>query len=383
MTVRDVDVRRAGVDHLPVPTKPSNRRVILQAEEWGCEIRPSHNHDWIVAVTPGGVPVDLRPAQCHTGTPASSVRKLAAGLGLSVSEFWSRPLTPAERPLDPPDGSILPAPSPRPPGEFVAAARLIVTLIDQACPPAALADAARAAREAGQGTLYQDFADEFDRFADALCADTADPDQLTERITTMLTALPDAAAAPPDPIDAADAAYRARVGDDEPVLPTARTHERGISTRVLTYLIEAGEPRTSDAIAAALGISRTQAGSAGSYLVKIHAADRIKSGVFVAVPRRAPDTTVGIDVNVAQSRQDVTPAPAERIASVTALVTPPTQVDDLDAGPSVDRTGSIDEEVEAVLDLLFPQGMTIRAHDLRRIIAWTEQTKALLREVRS
>lgn len=72
-----------------VPNKPSNRVFIEKLELWGCTIGRKRS-DWVQIRTPGGRLLEVRPAGYSKGNPAKTLIEAYRSLGVSAEEFWAR-----------------------------------------------------------------------------------------------------------------------------------------------------------------------------------------------------------------------------------------------------------------------------------------------------
>lgn len=174
--------------------------------------------------------------------------------------------------------------------------------------------------------------------------------------------------------------------------PQKRKPREQYINKVADFLVQFSAPATIDRIATECGITSGQASSAASQLVQQGVAERVKTGMYVAM-QYAADARLSIDVTatsaVAASRDPLPPgliqpepAVVPRLTEVPEAQPAPLPADD---EPSVSGLDPADVEdlMEIVLDLLFPTGMHVRAADLKVIADWVESTKRLMYRVRA
>lgn len=154
--------------------------------------------------------------------------------------------------------------------------------------------------------------------------------------------------------------------------------------KVADCLVQFGAPMSVDLVAKELGLDHSQARQALGRLVKQGFAEVAAYGVYVAKQHAAEHRVdIDIDVNHGDRGQEPRIAPQEPAVAPTAVSPVP---DSRKSSESVLEPGSaqdVDSLVESVLDLLFPQGLRIKASDVKAVNDWIEATKHLLRRVRS
>lgn len=165
---------------------------------------------------------------------------------------------------------------------------------------------------------------------------------------------------------------------DEVETPEQRTTRVRIINRVFDLLVESGEPMSAVRIAEALGdTSRASATGALLGLVRYGVAERVKPGVYRAVVDMQQQRTLRHNV------QGTVP-----VTVSSPLQAAPTQVDPLPAAAlqrpvqAVQPTSATEDEIiNDVLDLMFPNGMRIRAADITLLDQWKNLTGEVLRRV--
>lgn len=164
---------------------------------------------------------------------------------------------------------------------------------------------------------------------------------------------------------------------------TGVVHERGLYNRLYEVLRDAGKPITcADAARMMAGVSRQRAGQGLAYLAAVGAAQRIKTGVYVAAPK--PMGTVEHHGHVDHqwpTSSFTLPATAPVAVSEPVAPTPappPVQPAAPQPAPAPVRLAptATEDDLYAALDLLLPDG--IRAAKLPLVIQWLDVTKRLL-----
>lgn len=166
----------------------------------------------------------------------------------------------------------------------------------------------------------------------------------------------------------------ARVTKPEPdELPETPTRTR-IINRVFDLLVESGEPMSTNRLCEALGdtsMSSTTGALLG--LVRHGVAERVKPGVYRAVTDMMQQDTMRMNH---QGKAQVTLS--------APVVAPPTLVQ---APQPVERERAVEYPpvsptiVDDVLDLMFPDGMRVRAADLPLLDEWKRLTVEVIRRV--
>lgn len=355
----------------PVPSHPSNRNVIHQAMKWGAvEEKVKGEETWLR--TPTGERIKVKSAHSHLGNSPAEIDTLIDALGLSPAAFWTGPWVLVREHLDP----VLPPPATKPLGEVKALIALVRALIDEMAPVRDVRDTLDRIVKAAQGTAAQGWADEH------VTAAIAEVDRGRPIITghdeaAFLIFLDEQSWAEKREQEQAQPEQEPDMPRPKKVTPALKAVKRvrrygGATHRIFDLLTERGHPMSTYAISEALAIPRNTVSSACGHLTNGGHLRRLKSGVYEAV--KAAPAEHGVDV-----RFGLIEGGAETEYEYRSEPTPEPIVIERKP-PTVD---SIDDEVNTVLDLLFPDGMTIRAGDLPAINGWLESTKTILRQVRS
>lgn len=153
-----------------------------------------------------------------------------------------------------------------------------------------------------------------------------------------------------------------------------------VINRVFDYLVESGEPCSAQRISDALGdTSKESVTGALLGLVKHELVERVKPGIYRIVRDQQNGSTIHHNVTA--------PVPVAPVQPVAALAPAPT-TPVFPAGPwagSVASTGDLTSAEEGVindvLDLMFPDGMRIRAADISLLDQWKHLTAEVMRRV--
>lgn len=192
------------------------------------------------------------------------------------------------------------------------------------------------------------------------------------------------------------------VPNPEPAIKRARSAQ-SMTNQVYELLLGQGTPMSAHKITEMTGLTKDQVTGAFWNLKAQGMVRAVKRGMYQAIDTRKSEVDVTVDVHRNDHRPDrvvVTTAteatdtvlgdrlPASDTDSAVPMpmIVPSTNETDGFGLPKNEwerpKTNDIDSLMETVLDLLFPDGMHIKASDLKAIVDWQEATKNLLRRVR-
>jgi hypothetical protein len=140
-----------------------------------------------------------------------------------------------------------------------------------------------------------------------------------------------------------------------------RVLKKGQGRQVLTALLESkGNATTADVLERKTGLDHRSVMTAMTYLVKQGLAERLGNGIWRT-------TSDAYHVEAEPEPEPVRPAPITNLAVITQQM------------PDVQGAVPTSEDLAVVLELLFPQGLPVRAFPL--IERWMDATRQLVRAV--
>ncbi len=416
---------RADGPPTTVPNKPSNRVFIDKLQLWGCSVGRKRG-DLLQMRTPGGHLLQVRPAGIKKGNSSHTLIEAYKSLGVSAEEFWSRTekvRLPRERLHAVPSALAAPPPAEPDPVKRLVAFRdgepddaKAVATVEETTPSKTTAPEPTLTSHAGRVlAYYRGHPGETPAIADVAKAIGL------RQVSTSNSAAELARLGLLERTGRGLYRYR-RWGESDAAKEEAQRnlewatdpknwpkehrrqalHAGSVSARVLAYYRERqGQAFTAAQVIEALGVKADTAEGAIYYHLETGRLEKVKKGLYrwVGVAKETPPVDEVVEPEVVEP--DETPVTYTLPAGSTSAESDPLQRLDaiqrrLDAEPPAPAPvevapapapapakappATIEDEVDALLDLLVPGGL--KARHLSIAARWVDATVELIRATR-
>lgn len=356
----------------------SNDRLIRRLKEWRCEI-VKVSGEW-TSVLAGGEVVRVNSAHVHTRTGPEAINRILRAMDLTWDQFMSLDIGPATQ---------------QQANEMLAIEQDMVKQIQTYIAGGKIPEYAIALLhvEALKDNGVFDKQQERISARDVRKSAEAEARRTRKESRTMSTPATPIPSIAPQKIDLSNVAVMADLermtAPDEAETSAQKKIRVRVINRVFDLLVAAGEPMSAQRMAGELGATRSAVTSACLALVRYAVAERVKPGVYRAVVDMQQQDTTRLNVQMGNAPiQVATSAPVAPLPIVQvplAAFVPPTMsqvAQSYEAMHHAERsTVDQNEVIDDVLDLMFPEGMRIKAADITLLEQWKNLTAEVIRRV--